>query len=188
MASFNTGLAIMNRQDYKLSFNQELVEFIAYSAICFLVPFFIGHPQWVTGIIVNSALILTALNLKSRMLLPAIMLPSLAVLSRGLIFGPFTHFLLYMIPFIWAGNTILVYTFKKLRLEKKINRFIVLLIGSGAKAIFLFSAAFVLFKLNFIPAVFLSAMGITQFYTAAAGGIVAFGVHSAKSWKRRREQ
>lgn len=180
MFNYKNKLAIFNRQDYEMSFNQEYIELIIYSFICFFIPFAFGHSQWITGILVNATLILSALNLKSKMLLPAIMLPSLAVLVSGIIFGPFTHFLIFMIPFIWIGNTILVYSFKKLKLKKKMNSFMVLLIGAGTKTLFLFGAAFILYKLSLIPLIFLTTMGIFQLYTAIGGGIIALGIHSLK--------
>ena len=170
----------LNKQEYKFGFLQENIEMVVYSVICFFVPFFIGHPQWVVGIIVNASLVLAALNLRSYKLLPVIMLPSLAVLSRGLIFGPFTIFLLYIIPFIWIGNFILVWAIKEFNLKRKMNRFISLGIGAGIKVLFLFGAAFIMIKIGFLPAVFLTAMGIMQLYTAIAGGLLAFGINGIK--------
>ncbi len=170
----------LNKQDYKFGFLQENIEMIVYSVVCFFVPFFIGHPQIVVGIIVNTSLVLAALNLKSYKLLPVVMLPSLAILSRGIIFGPFTIFLVYMIPFIWIGNSILVWAIKEFNLNRKMNRFVSLAIGAGLKTLFLFSAAFIMVKIGFLPAVFLTVMGIMQLYTAVAGGLLAFGVHGVK--------
>jgi hypothetical protein len=170
----------LNKQGYKFGFLQENIEMVVYSFVCFFVPFLIGHPQWIVGIVVNASLVLAALNLRSYKLLPVIMLPSLAVLSRGMIFGPFTIFLVYMIPFIWIGNFILVFAIKKLTLNKKINRFFSLGIGAVAKALFLFAAAFIMIRVGFLPAVFLTAMGLMQLYTAIAGGLLAFGIHRIK--------
>ncbi len=172
----------LNIQDYKLSLRAEYFELTLYSLICFFVPFFIGNPQLVVGIIVNASLVLSALNLKSKMLFPSIMLPSLAVLSRGIIFGHFTYFLIFMIPFIWIGNAILVYCFKKLRLENKKNMMFVIVFGATIKSIFIFSAAFALYKFNLVPSIFLMTMGLFQFYTAVAGGIFATGIHNAKKY------
>ncbi|MBU0627442.1 hypothetical protein KKG31_04880 [Patescibacteria group bacterium] len=71
-------------------------------------------------------LVLSALNLKKYAILPIILLPSLAVLARGLIFGPFTIFLLYMIPAIWLGNFLLVWGIKYFHLTKNWNRWLAL--------------------------------------------------------------
>jgi len=87
--------------EYQLSYKQELIELFIYSLLSFFIPFILSHPQLLVGTIVNSALVLAALNLRGIRLLPVIMLPSLAVLSSGLIFGQFTYYLLYLIPAIW---------------------------------------------------------------------------------------
>ncbi|MFA6073634.1 MAG: hypothetical protein WC758_05965 [Candidatus Woesearchaeota archaeon] len=166
--------------EYNLSFMQQNVELLIYSALAFLTPFLIGHPQMVVGVLVNAALVLATLNIKDYRLLPVIMLPSLAVLSRGVIFGPFTIFLIYMIPFVWIGNTILVYAFKELKLKRKINSIITLIIGAALKTVFLFSVAFILVKSGVIPAPFLVSMGLLQLYTALIGGGIALGIHEAK--------
>ncbi len=172
--------AYLNKNDYNIGFIQENIEMVIYSIVCFFVPLFIGHPQLFVGVIVNSSLILAALNLRNYKLLPIILLPSIGVLSRGIIFGPFTVFLLYMLPFIWIGNSLLVYVFKLLNLERKINKWITLLAGSFIKALFLFGVAYLLVNLGIIPNIFLKTMGLFQFYTAIAGGFVAFGLQGIK--------
>ena len=166
----------LNKQDYKLGFLQENIEMVVYSIVCFFVPFLMGHPQLVVGVIVNAALVMAGLNLRSYKLLPVIILPSLGVLSRGIIFGPFTIFLVYMIPFIWIGNSILVLAFKYFNL----NKWLTLGIGAAMKTAFLFLAAFVLVKIGVLPALFLTTMGLFQFYTAVAGGVLALGGQAIK--------
>jgi len=49
-------------------------------------------------------------------------------------------------------------------------------LSSVLKAGFLYSAAVGFFQLKIVPAVFLKAMGIVQFFTALAGGILAYFV------------
>ncbi|MBU3941478.1 MAG: hypothetical protein KKF74_01040 [Nanoarchaeota archaeon] len=161
---------------FETKYKQQIIELVAYSFIAFFIPFFIGHPQLLVGTMVNATLILSSLYLKRNFLLPIIFMPSIAVLSRGLIFGPFTIFLLYFIPFIWVGNFILAMFFKGLYLKKRTNYFITLLSGSFTKAFFLFMIALLLFKLNLIPVIFLKTMGILQFTTAILGGIAAFAI------------
>lgn len=171
---------IINKQDYKLNYRTELFEIILYTTISFFLPLMVGHPQIVVGVLVNALLITSALNIKGYKLLPVIIAPALGALSRGILFGPFTIFLLYMIPFIWVGNAILIYAFKWLNLDKKLNQWITLLIGSVAKAAFLFTIAYILFSLKLIPVLFLTAMGIFQLYTAILGGIIALGFQYTK--------
>jgi len=171
---------LANLQDYVLSNSYQYFEMILYTMVCFFLPLFIGHPQILVGIIVNSLLIVAALNLKGYKLLPVIIAPALGVLGRGALFGPFTVYLLYMIPFIWIGNTILVYSFKWLRLRLKKNYFLTLLLGSLFKSGFLFLSALVLYSLGIVPVVFLTAMGIIQLITAFSGGVIAYGFQEVK--------
>ncbi len=167
-------------REYKLGYLQENVETVVYAMMCFLVSFLIAHPQFLVGTLVNGALILGALNVRSHRLLPIIIMPSLGVLSAGLVFGPLTIFLFYMIPFIWVGNFILVYAFKYFYLNKKISKWFTLAGGAFAKAAFLFLAALTLYTLDVIPVQLLVAMGPVQLLTAVSGGVVAFIAQFAK--------
>jgi hypothetical protein len=167
-------------EKYLLACSHELVRFYAYFAIAFLVPFSLGHPQELVGVIVNASLILGAIQLKSgKLVLPLLFAPSLAVLARGIIFGPFTPFLAVMLPFIWAGNAILVLIVRELYSKKKFNYGITLGAAAVAKSGFLFISAFALFSLSLLPEAFLASMGFMQLLTALVGGIVAFGVLKA---------
>jgi len=167
----------LNKQEYPLSYLQENIELVIYSALCLLIPFFIGNNQFLIGAIVNASLILAALNLRNYKLLPIILLPSIGVFSRNLMFGNFTMFLVYMIPFIWIGNSILVFSFKKFSFKKK---WFTLILAAALKTLFLFLSALVLIKLSVLPVIFLTTMGIMQFYTAITGGLLALSVHQVK--------
>jgi hypothetical protein len=168
------------KQEYQLSRAQEYVEMALYSIIAFSLPFVLGHEQLLVGGAVNCALVLAALNLKGARLLPVIILPSVGVFFAGLVFGSLTPALLYMIPFIWAGNALLVVCIKYLVLDKKTNRVAALGAAATAKAIFLFLAAFALLTFGMVPAAFLAAMGIFQLATALAGGAGALALQMGK--------
>jgi len=168
------------KQEYALSTVRETVEMVIYAEIAFFIPFLLAHPQILVGTIVNAALVLSALNLRGAKLLPVILLPSLGVVAAGLVFSSLTPFLFYLIPFIWIGNSVLVLVFKKLRVAEKMKYWKVLLAGAAAKTLFLFGSAFALVSLGFIPAPFLTAMGIIQLQTALLGGALAFVVQKAK--------
>ena len=170
----------MNEQDYLISNYHELFETVVYSAVAFLVPFFLGHSQLVTGMIVNMALVLAALNLRNGKLLPVIFLPSIGALAGGMIFGPFTIYLVYMIPFIWAGNFLLVYLVKRLSLSGRKNSLLSLGAGAAVKSAFIFAGALALFSLAVIPKQLLVPMGILQLATALIGGNLALGVQRLK--------
>lgn len=149
-----------NKTDYLISKTNAYVEFFVYWTTAFVIPFLIGYPQLLVWSIVNAMLVLAALNLKNIKLLPIIMLPSIAVLMRWVIFGPYTIFLLYLIPFIWIGNWLLVMAMK-LRFNKLLN----LLIWITAKTFFIIVAIIILYKLNIVPEVLIKPMWMMQLYT-----------------------
>lgn len=146
--------------------------FIGLSLVSFLVPFSLGHPQWLVGTIVNACLLLAAVFLPKKFILPLIVLPSLGVLSRGLIFGPLTMFLVYFLPFIWLANLALVFSF--LKLFPRFNCFISFFSAAVAKSLLLFIMAGIYLESALAPKVFLQLMGLNQFLTALAGGAIAW--------------
>ncbi len=161
-------------------------EFIVFAGLCFLsftTPILLPHPQLLTGAVVNSLIVAGALHFGWRKLLPVLVLPSMGAVAAGMLFGPFTIYLLYMAPFIWAGNFILAAAVKYFALAKK-SFLSGALLGAGAKAAFLFCSAYALFSFGLVPAAFLAAMGMTQLFTALAGGALGKGLsHILVSWK-----
>ena len=168
------------RQEFPLPRAQEYVEMILYAIVAFSLPFVLGHEQLLVGSAVNCALVLSALNLKGARLLPVIILPSVGAFLAGLVFGSLTPALLYMMPFIWAANALLVVCIKYFLLDKKTNRVAALGAAATAKAAFLFLAAFALLSFDMVPAAFLSAMGIFQLATALLGGSAALALQMGK--------
>jgi len=136
----------------------------------FLVPLLVSGPQWLTGTLVNFFLLAFASELPKKNLLPIIVLPSLGALGHGVLFGTYTPFLLYFLPFIWLGNFALVSIFKSV--NSSVSPFVGVLAGSVAKVCVIYFAALFYFQLSIVPSLFLVAMGIIQLYTALAGGIL----------------
>lgn len=157
----------------------ENLQLVIYSLVSFFVPFLIGN-QLIVGSLVNCALVLAALNLDKYKVLPIIFLPSIAVFLSGVIFGPFNMYLVYFIPFIWIGNSLLVFTVKYFN-RKRVNRILMLIFSSSLKSLFLFSIAALFFSLGFVPVIFLTVMGLLQFYTACIGFLLAFTVQYFKN-------
>jgi hypothetical protein len=122
----------------------------------------LGHPQWLVGTVVNACLFSGAIYLPRKYILPLAIFPSLGVLARGLIFGPFTWFLVYFLPFIWLGNLILIIVSKKFNL----------IFAAFTKFLFLFLVANIYFSFHIVPKVFLVTMGLNQLATALAGGFI----------------
>lgn len=142
--------------------------------VAFAIPFFVSGPQWLTGTAVNCLLILAAARLPKRFVWPVIILPSVGALAHGALFGPFTSFLLFFVPFIWAGNWLFTASFR--RLEQSIPASLAIAAGALMKAAFLALSAFVFFKANLVPELFLTSMSLIQFFTALAGGILALTI------------
>jgi hypothetical protein len=168
------------KQEYRLSEVQEYAEMAIYATVAFALPFLLGGQQLLVGSVVNCVLVLAALNIRGKKLLPVILLPSVGAYLAGMIFGVASSALLIMIPFIWVGNSILVFSMKKLTLSMKKNRILSLGVGAAVKSGFLFLAAFILFSFGFVPAVFLTAMGIVQLVTASVGGATALVLQEGK--------
>ncbi len=160
----------------------ENLELILYSTAVFLIPLLVSHPQMLTGTLVNALLIMAALHFRGWKAAPIVILPSIGAVLGGMLFGPFTIFIVYMMPVIWIGNFVLVYLFKYLHMTMNLNYWAALGGSALAKSALLFGAAFLLVNASVIPAVFLTAMGVLQLGTAIAGGIVAFGIRSAYSY------
>jgi hypothetical protein len=150
----------------------QVLFFIVLSILSFFIPFSFGHPQWLVGTMVNACLFLAAMFLPARLYLPIIFFPSLGILARGIIFGPFTPFLVYFLPFIWLANLILIISFKKSFPYFKYLPSV--FISAAAKFLFLLAIANIYFNFHIVPKIFLSTMGIFQFLTALGGGIVSF--------------
>ncbi len=151
----------------------------------FCGSFLLGHPQWLVGSIVNAVLVLAALNLKKTAILPIILLPSLAVLAQGLIFGSFTFLLIYLIPAVWIWNFLLVWGMKYFHLHKGLNKWLSLWISGVLKVAMLFVFAWILVSMWVLPELFLTTMWAFQLYTVLAGGIAAIGLnYGIRKWSK----
>ena len=166
-----------------IALQKTTVQTIEYSllALSFFIPLFISGPQLLTGVVVNMFLFLITMRSYSTKSLLMIALPSVGALLNGLIFGTFTPYLLYFLPFIWMSNYVLVQSFRFISLKKP---FLMSLIGSSVmKSLFLFVIAYIFTSTKIVPQIFLQAMGIFQLITALLGGGIAFGVNKIISQK-----
>ncbi len=144
---------------------------IALYAIAFSVPFLLKQPQLLVGSAVNAVLFIAAAKFSTKNLLPLAVIPSLAAVLNGVVFGPFTMFLLYFLPFIWVGNLILMGLYKYLTKVPTIAR---IPLAAVVKSGFLFAIANLYVSISLVPAIFLIAMGKFQLITALIGGAAAF--------------
>ncbi len=140
--------------------------------LVFVVPLVFSHPQLVVGTLVNACLFLAAANCPMKKLTLLAILPSVAAILRGAVLGPFTPFLLYLAPFIWLGNGLLMWVFQRLSV-KSVGLGVVA--AAGLKALLLYVVALILVNQRVLPSVFLTSMGVLQLSTAILGGVLAVG-------------
>jgi hypothetical protein len=182
MDGYKSNLSFLDNVLFDTTNFERLGSIVIYSLIGFFLPFFLSHlyQQIIVGSIINMMIILSAFHLKKWEAMPLMLLPSLGVITAGVLFGSFTLSLIYIMPFIWIGNFVLFAGVKKFYIEKKMNYSFSLPIAAIAKAALLFVAAFVLVRFGVIPAAFLIAMGLIQILTALIGGTLAFGFMKAR--------
>ena len=139
--------------------------------LAFFLPFLISGPQWLTGTIVNCLLFLMVTRSSHKSISPVVILPSLGAIANGILFGPQTVFLYYFLPFIWAGNYLLISVFS---LTKNQPYFLRIVFAALAKYLLLVVFAQIYFGLKIVPQLFLVSMGTIQLLTALSGGTLAF--------------
>ena len=145
-----------------------LAQFALLTGIATLAPLF--QYQAITGPIVNATLFISTILLGIQAGILVGLAPSLIALSVGLL--PAT--LAPMIPFIMAGNTILVIIFNYLR-EK--NYWLAVMGASLLKFIFLFSTSSIVINLLLkkeIASKVAIMMSWPQLLTALAGGLITY--------------
>lgn len=160
--------------------NKYILELGSYSLVAYLTPLFLVHSQFLLGTLINSMLITGALYTRGKSLLLLIFLPSLGVLTKGVLFGPLTIYLFFMLPFIWIGNAILIFSVKFFHLKNKKHYLKGAFYGSVLKTAFLFISVSVLYSLGFVPLAFLTAFGVLQFITAFSAGLILWPVNNLR--------
>ncbi|MBU1077107.1 MAG: hypothetical protein KKH98_07435 [Spirochaetes bacterium] len=166
---------LMNEKTGRIKDITEQTEYVFLVSLSLLLPLLLRHPQILLGTAVNYLLISSAFFIKGwKRNLSLAFLPGISALFGNLLFGPFTYFLIFLLPFIWIGNIILIISIKYLHIHKQINYFIVLITGTAVKSLWLYLSAYSLHKLGVVPLMFLKSMGLFQFYTAFFGGLLVF--------------
>jgi len=161
-------MELLQKENSKQILLNENIQVGIVYILAFSVPFLLKQPQLLIGSIINFLLIFSISKFGLKKVIPILFLPSLASFLNGILFGVFTPYLLYLMPFIVLSNLILVLTVKYVKI-KYLNVGIAALL----KACFLFSAAYILFNTIHIPEIFLTTMGLIQLYTALIGGTLA---------------
>ena len=146
--------------------------------------FIATHSQIIVGSIVNTALIVTAINVKGwKKIVGIITLPSISTILGGYVFKTASVYMAYMIPAIWFGNFAIVYLYKLLLLNKKLNYFVTGIIAIIAKVAIIFGGFSLLNVFGIFPEKLVQnlqvAMGLTQGITATIGMIISYTIYLA---------
>ena len=196
---------IINKKIAGFSKVTDIVQTILIFLIALLVPTFLGeiisnvfgaqsviakNSQIIIGSIVNTALIMTAINLNGwAKILGVVTMPSISTILSGYVFGSASTYMVYMIPAIWLGNFALVYLYKLLLLDKNMNYFFTGVIGVIVKVAIIFLSFNVLNLFNIFPEKLVStlqnAMGLTQLITASIGVVVAYVIYKAEKLSKK---
>lgn len=158
--------------DFYFNAKREYKICLLYGLCLFIFPFLLSN-QLLLGTIINALLIKSAMSLKTKKVFLLSMIPSCAAFSAGILFSNLTHQLILMLPFIWAGNFVLMIIIKKIHAKGKKEFFYSNLIAGTAKTTLLFVPAATLFSLSISPAIALATFGIMQFATSQLGGALA---------------
>lgn len=187
---------VINKRVYELSKIGEIIQTILIVLGALLVPAVVpqllqrvfgkgsviaSNSQIIVGSIVNTALIITGLNLKGwRRIFLVATLPSLSAIGSGYLFGSLTKVTIFMVPGIWFGNFSLIMLIKYLYANKSINYVVSAIISVLVKTAIIFGVLNIWMAFSILPnqgavAVTLrNTMGLTQILTASIGAVISF--------------
>lgn len=195
---------VINQKVRNFSKQADIIQTVIIFLIAFLVPTFLGNlltnvfgktsviasnSQLIVGSIVNVALIITALNLKGSLkILGVVTMPSVSTILSGYVFKTASPYMAYMIPAIWIGNFLLIYTYKLLVVSKSKNYILASVIGIFLKVAVIFGGFSLLRVLGVFPEKLISslqvAMSSTQLITATVGAIVTYIIYVVEKNKK----
>ena len=182
----------------------EVIQTIIIALLSFLVPTFLAqliklifgdtsvitsNSQIIVGSIVNTALVITALNLKGlNKTLLVVTMPSVSTVLSGFIFKSASVYMVWMIPFIWLGNLALIISFKYIMLFKSKPYILSAIVGIIIKVAIIFGGFLVLKSFNIFPEKLISnlqnAMSLIQLITATIGCILVYIIYKVELIKK----
>lgn len=199
----NKMVEVINKRIKDFSKTVDCIQTILIFLIALLVPTFLGqlikevfgagsiitqNSQLIVGSVVNTALIVTAINIKGwKKIAGIITMPSISTILSGYVFKSASPYMAYMIPAIWLGNFALVYSYKLIMLSKEKNYFLAGVVGIVTKVLII-GAGFMLLRLfNVFPEKLVTtlqtAMTTTQLITASIGSVIGFGIYELEKRK-----
>ena len=194
---------IINQTVKDFSKQNEIIQTVVIALLAFLVPTFLAklltmvfgaesfiasNSQLVVGSIVNTVLVVSALNLKGwSKIIFIVTMPSISTMISGYVFKAASVYMIYMIPAIWAGNFALIYAFKYLMISKKKNYIVSSIVGILSKVAIIFGFFIILKALDIFPEKMVSnlqnAMSFIQLITATVGCLIGYGIYKLEKKK-----
>lgn len=188
---------VINQKVKDFSKQTDIIQTIIIFLVAFLAPTFLGslitnvfgktsviasNSQLIVGSIVNVALIITALNLNGPLkILGVVTMPSVSTILSGYVFKTASPYMAYMIPAIWIGNFLLIYTYKLLVVSKNKNYILASIVGIALKVAVIFGGFSILKACNIFPNKLVAnlqvAMSTTQLITATVGAVITYIVY-----------
>ena len=194
---------VINKIIKDFSKTTDIIQTVLIFLLALLVPTFLGeiingifgaqsvvsqNSQLIVGSVVNTLLIVTAINLKGwKKILGVVTMPSISTILGGYVFKSASVYMTYMIPAIWIGNFVLVYSYKLIMLSKEKNYFLAGVVGIVVKVLVIAAGFMLLNAFNVFPAKMVTmlqkAMTITQLITASIGMLIAYVIYAIENRK-----
>lgn len=191
---------ILKQTAKDFSKTSELVQTIIIALLSLLVPTFLAqiikaifgaesvitsNSQLIVGSIVNTALVMTALNLKGwSKTLFVVTMPSVSTILSGYVFKSASVYMAWMIPAIWVGNFALIFAFKYIMLAKEKSYLLAAIVGIACKVAIIFGFFMILKAFGVFPEKLVTnlqkAMSLIQLITATIGCIISFIIYKAE--------
>ena len=150
-------VSILKRTEKDLSKTSENIQTAIIALLAFVVPTFLAqliksifgaesvitnNSQIIVGSIMNTVLVIAALNLKGGAKNAFIVtMPSVSTILSGYVFKSASPYMVWMVPAIWLGNFALIFAFKYIKLAKEKNYFAAALVGILAKVAIIFGGS-----------------------------------------------
>ena len=189
---------VLNKSWFDFEKREETRNAIIVTVLALLIPLFLGklislifgenslitsNSEVIIGTIVNSLLIVSALNFKGiKKIIGVIVLPSVATIISGLLFGT-ANISIWMLIGICIGNFAFIYVFKKLMVDKKINYFLTGLVAVIIKTLIIFGIFSLLNALGVFTISEIDtlkyAMGTMQAFTGILGVLLGYLIYTS---------
>lgn len=189
---------VLNKSWFDFEKREETRNAIIVTVLALLIPLFLGklislifgdnslitsNSDVIIGTIVNSLLIVSALNFKGiKKIIGVIVLPSVATIISGLLFGT-ANISIWMVIGICIGNFAFIYVFKKLMVDKKINYFLTGLVAVIIKTLIIFGIFSLLNALGVFTISEIDtlkyAMGTMQAFTGILGVLLGYLIYTS---------